>query len=117
MRRAGATGVPRYHLLMRMPKPCLAVILFAAASLAAQSPPATTFDLNEVTIADLQQRMTSGHDTARSIAEQYIARIEAVDRNGPALHSVIEMNPDALSIADQLDAERKTRGPRGPLHG
>src|SRR6476659_7735428 len=115
IRRAGATGVPGYHLLMR--KPCLVVILFAAASLAAQAPPPATFNLDEATIADLQQRMTSGRATARSIAEQYIARIEAIDRSGPALHSVIEMNPEALSIADQLDAERKSRGPRGPLHG
>ena len=61
--------------------------------------------------------MQSGRATARSLAEQYIARIEAVDRGGPALRSVLELNPDALDIADQLDAERKARGPRGPLHG
>ena len=61
--------------------------------------------------------MQSGRDTARSLAEQYMARIEAIDRSGPALHSVIELNPDALAIADRLDAERKSRGPRGPLHG
>ena len=61
--------------------------------------------------------MQSGRATARSLAEQYIARIEAVDRGGPALRSVLELNSDALDIADQLDAERKARGPRGPLHG
>src|SRR5205807_2716219 len=48
---------------------------------------------------------------------KYLARIEAIDRQGPALHSVIETNPDAVAIADGLDAERKAKGPRGPLHG
>src|SRR6266849_4541327 len=83
----------------------------------AQAPARAPFDLEELSIADLQQRMQSGRDTARSLAEKYIARIEAIDRGGPALHSVLELNPDALAIADRLDAERKNRGPRGPLHG
>jgi amidase len=76
-----------------------------------------SFALEESTIADLQQRMQSGRETSRSLVEKYLARIEAVDRGGPALHSVLETNPDALANADQLDAERKSRGPRGPLHG
>jgi len=79
--------------------------------------PKAVFDLDEATIASLQQRMESGQDTARSLAEKYLARIEAIDRSGPTLKSVIELNPDALTIADSLDAERKTKGPRGPLHG
>jgi amidase len=74
-------------------------------------------DLEEATIADLQQRMTSGRDTARSLAEKYLGRIEALDRQGPSLRSIIELNPDALMIADQLDTERRAQGPRGPLHG
>jgi amidase len=78
---------------------------------------APAFDLQEATIADLQHRMETGRETARSLAEKYLARIQALDRGGPALHSVIETNPDALAIADRLDAERKARGPRGPLHG
>ncbi|PYQ77929.1 MAG: amidase, partial [Acidobacteria bacterium] len=61
--------------------------------------------------------MESGQDTARSLVQKYLARIDAVDRRGPALGSVIETNPDALAIADRLDAERKAKGPRGPLHG
>ena len=89
--------------------------LWAAAPPAAQRP--SPFDLEEATIADLQQRMAKGQDTARSLAEKYLARIEAIDRQGPALHSVIEVNPDALTIADQLDAERRNNGPRGVLHG
>jgi amidase len=79
--------------------------------------PKAVFDLEEATIASLQQRMESGQDTARSLAEKYLARIDAIDRSGPTLKSVIELNPDALTIADSLDAERKAKGPRGPLHG
>src|SRR5882672_9961010 len=91
--------------------------LITIATVAAQTPAPPPFDLDEATIADLQQRMASGRDTARSIAEQYLARIDAVDRAGPALHSVIETNPDALAIADRLDAERTAGRTRGPLHG
>src|SRR2546422_3866432 len=61
--------------------------------------------------------MRSGRYTARTLCEYYLARIEDLDGRGPALHSVIEVNPDALRIAQELDAERKTKGPRGPLHG
>jgi amidase len=75
------------------------------------------FELDEITIAELQDGMKSGKYTARSIAELYLARIEAVDKNGPSINSVIETNPDALAIADALDKERKEKGPRGPLHG
>lgn len=76
-----------------------------------------TFDLEEATINQLQRDMVERRRTARSITEQYLARIESLDRRGPALHHVLETNPDALSIADALDRERATRGPRGPLHG
>jgi amidase len=75
------------------------------------------FELDELTIAELQDGMKSGKYTARSIAELYLARIDAIDKNGPAINSVIETNPDALAIADALDKERKEKGPRGPLHG
>jgi amidase len=74
-------------------------------------------DLDEKTIGDLAEGMKSGRYTARSITESYIAQIGAIDRQGPLLRSVIELNPDALSIADGLDRERKEKGPRGPLHG
>jgi amidase len=76
-----------------------------------------TFDLEEATVADLQARMTDGRDTARSLVEKYTARIAQLDRQGPALRSVIELNPDAITIASELDAERKQKGARGPLHG
>jgi amidase len=96
---------------------CIVLVAVFVAVSPAQTPTRSVFDLEEATIADLQQRMQSGRETARSLAEKYLARIDAIDRQGPALHSVIETNPDALTIADQLDAERKARGPRGPLHG
>ncbi len=76
-----------------------------------------TFELDELTLTDLQAGMQSGKWTARGLAEKYLERIEAIDRRGPHLNSVIEVNPDALTLADELDKERKERGSRGPLHG
>ena len=61
--------------------------------------------------------MASGKFTVRSLTEKYLARIEEIDRGGPAVNSVIEINPDALAIAEALDKERKSKGARGPLHG
>ena len=85
------------------------------------TPPGTAnippFELEETTVAALQDGMKSGRYTARSITELYLRRIAAIDKQGPALHSIIELNPDALQIADALDAERKVKGPRGWLHG
>jgi amidase len=75
------------------------------------------FELEEITIAELQEGMTSGRFSAHSITEKYLARIEAIDKHGPAINSVIEVNPDALGIAKGLDKERKEKHLRGPLHG
>ncbi|HTR29017.1 MAG TPA: amidase [Puia sp.] len=77
----------------------------------------TEFTLNEATIDVLQQKMQQGIYTSRSITGLYLKRIDQVDKAGPGLHAVIEVNPDALSIADQLDSERKAGKVRGPLHG
>ena len=65
----------------------------------------------------LQEMMARGDLTARELVEYYLDRIDARDRRGPALNSIIELNPDVLTIADTLDLERKVSGPRGPLHG
>jgi amidase len=92
-------------------------IVAGLAALPPAPPQIPAIDIEEATIADLQQRMSSGRETARSLAEKYLARIEALDRNGPTLGSIIEINPDALTIADELDRERTARGSRGPLHG
>ncbi|NTU55188.1 MAG: amidase, partial [Anaerolineales bacterium] len=73
--------------------------------------------LPEWTIAELQEKMEAGELTARQVAELYIQRIEAVDKDGPYLNSIIELNPEALEIAGNLDVERKAGKLRGPLHG
>ncbi|MGI9107548.1 MAG: amidase [Pyrinomonadaceae bacterium] len=79
---------------------------------------AKSFELEEATIADLQEGMRAGKYRAREIAEKYLERIEKFDRKGPGLNSIIELNPDALNIAESLDRERKSKGAsRGPLHG
>ena len=88
-----------------------------AAPPAVPAPAPDAFELDEATVVDLQKRMESGQDSSRSLCEKYMARIEALDRQGPALMSVLEINPDALSIAESLDAERKAGKVRGPLHG
>jgi len=78
---------------------------------------APPFDLEEVTISALQAGMTSGKYTAKGLATTYLQRIDELDKKGPALRAVLETNPDALVQATALDAERKAKGPRGPLHG
>jgi amidase len=93
------------------------VIVTSLVALAVQRSGPPPFPLEEVPVTQLQEWMTSGRYTARQIADLYLRRIEEIDRNGPSLRSVIEVNPDALAIADALDAERKTKGIRGPLHG
>ncbi|BBE17923.1 amidase [Aquipluma nitroreducens] len=77
----------------------------------------SAFELNEVTIAQLQEKMSSGALSSVEITRKYLDRIERIDKKGPELHSVIEINPDALDIARQLDDERKSGKIRGPLHG
>jgi amidase len=88
----------------------------AAASTEASGQPGD-FELNEITVDELQEKMRSGVYTSRSITKLYLDRIEAIDKKGPALNAVIEVNPDALAIADELDKERKQGKLRGPLHG
>jgi amidase len=75
------------------------------------------FELDEATLAGLQRQMATGERSAEQITEAYLARIAALDRQGPELRSVIETNPEATVIARARDAERRARGPRGPLHG
>jgi amidase len=75
------------------------------------------FELDEVNISDLQEGMKSGKFTSRDLVEKYTNRIHEIDKSGPAINSVIELNPDAEAIADTLDRERKAKSPRGPLHG
>lgn len=74
-------------------------------------------ELEEQTIADLRAAMAGGALTSRRLVEAYLERIQALDTSGPTLRAVIEVNPDALAIAEALDQERAAHGPRGPLHG
>ena len=75
------------------------------------------FPLLEVTIDELQQKMNSGEYSSVSITKLYLRRIADIDKKGPALNAVIELNPDALAIAATMDAERKAGKVRGPMHG
>ncbi|MDX1420686.1 MAG: amidase, partial [Rubricoccaceae bacterium] len=99
-------------LLLPLP---LALALVLAAPAACQTAPAC--DVGEASVADLQAAMAEGRCTARQITEASLARIERLDRRGPALRSVLAVNPDALAIANRLDAERAAGQVRGPLHG
>lgn len=81
------------------------------------SQPGKTFELEGLSIEDLQKKMETGEYTSQQLVKLYLDRIIHIDQQGPGLHAVIEINPDALSIADQLDAERKAKKVRGPMHG
>ena len=108
------TGALAYAATVAAP----AVAKSAERSESSSITPPKTFELDEVTIADLQNDMKSGKYTSHSITEKYLQRIEEIDKHGPAINSVIEINPDALDIAKTLDRERKEKGSsRGPLHG
>lgn len=89
----------------------------AQANPPARSARARHSGLEEATIADLQAALDAGSETAVSLTKKYLRRIKELDARGPALRAVIELNPDALHIARELDEERKQKGPRGKLHG
>ncbi len=96
-------------------------ILSTGNSVAAQTKikniPTDNFQLYEATIDMLQQAMQAGKYTSRSITEMYLNYIEVIDKGAAEINSVLELNPDALSIADAMDAERKAGKVRGPMHG
>lgn len=95
-----------------------ASVLALVMALSVSSPIAQkTVDLDAVTIADLNAAMSKGTVTSERLTQMFLERIEAFDRQGPALRSVIAVNPKALETARALDAERKSKGPRGPFHG
>ncbi len=88
-----------------------------AMTASATSSRKTGFNVVEASVADLRAAMHSGKLTSVALVKAYLARIKAIDKSGPRINSIIELNPDALKIAAALDKERKTKGPRGPLHG
>ena len=120
---AGKPGLSRRSVLQTTLLGTASVTLAPALSRGRALPsaaPASSvkpFQFDEATISDLQSRMKSGAFSAHSLTAAYLARIEEIDRSGPGLNSVIEVNPEALAIAEALDKERKQKGPRGPLHG
>jgi amidase len=112
-----AGSVPRRRFLQSAMLGGVGAAMLPAVPSTPATPEVARFELDELTIADLQAAIASGKFTCHSLTEKYRQRIEEIDRRGPAVNSVIELNPDALAIADGLDKERKAKGPRGPLHG
>lgn len=96
---------------------CVLAIAQPASALQPSTVEPPAFELDELSINELQQGLQSGKYSSRSLVEKYTDRINEVDKKGPTLRSVIELNPDAEAIAAALDRERKDRGARGPLHG
>jgi amidase len=90
---------------------------YVPATPATASTGAADFELDEVSLADLAAGLEHGKWTSERLVQLYLARIDAVDRNGPKLGAVLALNPDAAAIASQLDRERKENRVRGPLHG
>jgi amidase len=80
-------------------------------------PPSQDVTLEEATVGDLQAHMAAGRTTSASLCAAYLRRVESIDRAGPMLRSVIEVNPEAVAIAEARDAERRAGRVRGPLHG
>jgi len=128
MSSAERPGLSRRELLER--GAATAVAAMAGSTLGCGAPPddpaaaglpltpgVPAFELDELSIDALQQGMTSGRWSARRLVQLYLERVELIDRRGPSLHSIIEINPDAFDIAERLDAERRSGSVRGPLHG
>ena len=100
----------------------LSALTLAACSPRSASPPPAAVatpaaDYSQLDITELQQRMADGSLSAHQLTQWYLDRIAALDKSGPQLNAVLTVNPDALAIADALDAERKAGKLRGPLHG
>ena len=94
----------------------LVMATMASAVQAAPQPPGR-IEVAEASIPQLQAALASGAVTSRQLVQAYLARIAAYDSQGPALNSIVTLNPAALAQADALDKERASKGPRGPLHG
>lgn len=100
----------------------LSTLSFSAAAMplslaTAEAGFADDFELNEITVSELQARMQSGKLSSKTLIKLYLKRIEKIDKSGPKLNAIIELNPDALALATQMDEERKQGKIRGPLHG
>jgi len=99
---------------VRTPTAVLTALVVLLAPLRAQTPP--PFRVEEATIAEIHAAFRDGRLTCRGLVERYLRRIEAYDKNGPAINSLVTLNPRALAEADALDQRYKAGGPSGPLH-
>ena len=86
-------------------------------SCAEKEPASVEFELEEITVSELNEAYANGKYSSQQVVEQYLARIDALNKKGPHLNAVIAVNPDALKIAEALDEERSQNGPRSPMHG
>src|SRR3990172_3557113 len=113
------TGVAHARQPTRYVPAMLAVasVAWAAPARGQAGPAGRPPEVHEAAISDLQAAMARGEVTAVQLVDAYVARIRAYDGQGPALNAMIRLNPRALADAEALDAERRARGPRGPLHG
>lgn len=107
----------RRNFLYSTAASCALAIVTPVSENNAKPASTTAFELDELSVNELQKHLQSGRYTSRSLVEKYVDRIKEVDKDGPRLNSVIELNPEAESIAVGLDRERKEKGARGPLHG
>src|SRR4051794_36252630 len=104
---------------MRVMKPWALAIAIIGAGCTAKSPPkpATDAEIAALDAIGLEARLAAGELSAERVAGTFLARIQALNAAGPSLHAVVEVNPDALAIARELDRRRARSGPVGPLHG
>jgi amidase len=104
--------------MMKVNSITIASLLLAtlSATLLGQAPAAELFRVEETTIADVHAAMQAGRLTCHALVEQYLRRIDAYDKNGPALNAIVVVNPAALRVADSLDARFRRDGLTGPLH-
>ncbi len=105
------------NLLKPLLASCVCVVVPGTAVAAGSTDPGVDSGIVEASVADLALRMQRGDLSAHELVRQYLDRIATIDKNGPAINAIIELNPDALAIADALDVERKNGKIRGPLHG
>ena len=96
---------------------CLLVLLSCQSPRETSKAAPTDFRFAEFTIAQLQQGYADGDYIIKDVVQGYLDRIEAIDKKGPQLNSIIQVNPDALEIAEMLDKELKDGNVRGPMHG
>ena len=113
--KAGALGLAGSALPSALPSTARGEE--GAASAMANVKPTSTFEFEEWTLADFANALNSGAHTSVSITRAYLERIEAIDRQGPTLRSMLELNPDAMALAEAADRARQAARLRSPLHG